>query len=39
MAATSKEVRVRVLSSKKRLISVRPFSRSRWVFPLRFSSA
>ena len=39
LPASSKLVRVRVESSKNRLISVRPLSRSRCVFPLRLSSA
>ena len=37
--ASSKLVRVRVLSSKNRLITVRPRNMSRCVFPDRFSSA
>ena len=39
LPASSKEVRVRVESSKKRLISVRPLSTSRRVCPERLSSA
>ncbi len=38
LPASSKLVRVRVESSKNRLISVRPRSRSRWVWPERLSS-
>ena len=38
LPASSKLVRVRVESSKNRLISVRPRSRSRWVLPERLSS-
>ncbi len=38
LPASSKLVRVRVLSSKNRLISVRPRSRSRCVLPERLSS-
>jgi hypothetical protein len=39
LPASSKEVRVRVESSKNRLMSVRPRSRSRCVLPERLSSA
>ena len=35
LPASSKLVRVRVESSKNRLINVRPRSRSRWVLPER----
>jgi hypothetical protein len=38
LPANSKLVRVRVESSKNRLISVRPRNRSRWVLPERLSS-
>ena len=38
LPASSKLVRVRVLSSKNRLMSVRPRNRSRWVLPERLSS-
>ena len=38
LPASSNDVRVRVESSKKRLISVCPRSRSRWVLPERLSS-
>ena len=38
LPASSKEVRVRVLSSKNRLIRVRPRSASRWVWRERLSS-
>ncbi len=38
LPASSKLVRVRVESSKNRLISVRPRNRSRWVLPERLSS-
>jgi hypothetical protein len=38
LPASSKLVRVRVESSKKRLMTVWPRNRSRWVLPERLSS-